>query len=78
MPKVGKELLNYISKLDAGEQADLLEAIKSRELLKQALRLDSLQRAFNKGKKLPAMRDIMQAVAEVRSEHAKSSARFWA
>ncbi len=35
--KVKKELLNYISKLDAHEQADLLDAIKNRELLKQAV-----------------------------------------
>ena len=52
MPREGvkKELLSYISKLDKNEQADLLDAIKSRELLKQAVDLDCRQKAHSKGK----------------------------
>jgi hypothetical protein len=72
--KVKKELLTYISKLDEKEQADLLAAIKGRELLKQAREIDEKQRAFNKGKKLPTMYEIVKIIREVRSKHAKKAA----
>ena len=72
--KVKKELLVYISKLNANEQADLLDAIKNRELLKRAAELDSKQKAYNKGKKLPTMYEIVKVIREVRSQHAKKAA----
>jgi hypothetical protein len=72
--KVKKELLNYISKLDENEQADLLDAIKNRELLKQAGELDSKQRAYNKGKKLPTMFEVVKVIRGLRNQHAKKAA----
>jgi hypothetical protein len=72
--KVKKELLNYISKLDENEQADLLDAIKNRELLKQASELDSKQKAYNKGKKLPTMFEIVKVIRNIRGHHAKKAA----
>ena len=72
--KVKKELLNYISKLDENEQADLLGAIKNRELLKQATGLDSNQKAFNKGKQLPTMLDVVKVIRGIRNQHAKKAA----
>ena len=72
--KVKKELLTYIGKLDATEQADLLDAIKSRELLKQALELDTKQKAFNKEKKLPSMHEIVKVITNIRGQNAKKAA----
>ncbi len=72
--KVKKELLGYISKLDEGEQADLLDAFKNRELLKQAVELDKKQSAYNKGKKLPTMHEIVKVIKGVRGQHAKKAA----
>ena len=72
--KVKKELLNYISKLDENEQADLLGAIKNRELLKQAAELDGKQKAYNKGRKLPNMIDVVKVIGGIRNQHAKKAA----
>jgi len=69
--KVKKELLNYISKLNENEQADLLDAIKSRELLKKAIELDNKQKQYNKGGKLPTMYEIVKIVGDIRNQHAK-------
>jgi len=72
--KVKKELLGYLSKLDEKEQADLLDAIKGRELLKQAVGLDNKQQQYNKGKKVPSMREIVKVITSVRSQYAKKAA----
>jgi len=71
---VKKELFSYISKLDEKEQVDLLDAIKNRELLKQAIELDNKQKAYSKGKKLPTMHQIVKTIGEVRNQHAKKAA----
>ena len=71
---IKNELISYISRLDEGEQTDLLAAIKNRELLKQAMELDTKQRSFKKGRKLPTMYEIVKTVREVRAKNAKKAA----
>jgi hypothetical protein len=45
-----------------------LDAIKSRELLKQAVELDNKQRVYSKGKKLPTIHQIVGVISDVRKE----------
>jgi hypothetical protein len=72
--KLNKELLTYIARLNNAEQTELLGAFKNRELLQLASGLDSKQKNFNKGRKMPSMAQIVKTITEVRREDAKKAA----
>lgn len=67
------ELIGYISRMDEGEQEKLLDALKKKELYRQAAALDAKGRKMKKGKKI-TIDEVCAIVREVRRENARKRA----
>ena len=67
--------MDYVRRMDEGEQKRLLSVLKKNDLYKRAAALDKKQRAFNKGKRLLSDEEIVKIVRDVRRKRANAGKR---